>query len=517
MSLHHIIKKGMRAAFYARHSTAKQNIETQRAFVEKFIVAYECTKIDDEYLDENVSARKNKLEDRQSLMKLINDISTNKFDLVVVYQQDRLSRDPSEHLFLRSLFNQANIPIVVASSHTLYDSGDILTNIFRDGLSQYEVETLRIRTRDTLATLHSQGLWTGGKPPFGFKYVSKTNPIEANENELRVVTEIYKLFNEKLSLQTIATILNEKYYKENPKPYLNKQRIKRVILNPIYAGYLIHKKGKDISSWNIVKTDLISRPIMTFDEWMHVYTLYITRKTENINNIISKTQFYLRGLLYCGQCDQQLRHKNQINSKGNGSRWYFCKSVSCNYKLEVNELHEHCTKEIQLLIENDYDDLLENAAMKRQQLIDITIQKLDRLKDDIKKIKHTLQLIDTKINAATPNDTNIVGNLDNSQQLTIIDMLKSYRQKTEQEYHNLLQDVVKIERTKKMYESPGFITNFLEDLTPSDLELNANDLNIYQRLILQLVEKIIVIPIGSPSPKHVVDHVELQIKLHNSR
>src|SRR5690606_12142173 len=100
------------------------------------------------------------------------------FDLIVVYQQDRLARDPSEHLFLRSLFKQANIPIVVASTNTLYDSGDLLTNIFRDGLSQYEVETLRIRTRDTLATLHEQGLWTGGKPPFGYKYVSKTNPIE---------------------------------------------------------------------------------------------------------------------------------------------------------------------------------------------------------------------------------------------------------------------------------------------------------------------------------------------------
>jgi len=93
-------------------------------------------------------------------MRLINYVSLKKFDLVVVYQQDRLSRDPNEHLYLRSLFANENIPIVVACTHTLYNTGDLLTNIFRDGLSQYEVETLRIRTRDTLATLHQQGLWT---------------------------------------------------------------------------------------------------------------------------------------------------------------------------------------------------------------------------------------------------------------------------------------------------------------------------------------------------------------------
>lgn len=515
MTLEHIIKAGMRAAFYARHSTAKQNIETQRAFVEKFIIDYDCKKITDEYLDENVSARKNKLQDRHSLMKLINDISLNKFDLVVVYQQDRLSRDPSEHLFLRSLFKQANIPIVVASTHTLYDSGDLLTNIFRDGLSQYEVETLRLRTRDTLETLHIQGLWTGGKPPFGYKYISKRNPIEADEYELGVVKEIFKLFNEKVGLQTIATIINKKYYTEMSKPYLNKQRIKRIILNPIYAGYLVHRKGQDIDSWHIVKTDLICKPILTFNEWMNNYTLYLTRKNESKNNIISNTNFFMRGLLYCSDCNQQLQHKNQINSKGHGSMWYFCKTGTCNYKLEVNELHIQCIEFVKILFYDFYEELMEHAAIKRQQLIELSSKRLDKLDHNIRKIKRTLQAVDTKINDATPIVTNIIENIDKSQKLTIIDMLKGYRKKTDDEYHSLLKQKGNAKRTKTMYESPNFITQVLKDLTPSDLELTDNELCIYQRLIIQLVEKMIVIPVGLPDKRRVLDHVELEIKLNS--
>lgn len=517
MSLHHIIKDVMTAAFYARHSTAKQNIETQRAFVEKFLSSYGCKKLEDKYVyvDENVSARKNKLEDRQSLMRLINDISTKKFDLIVVYQQDRLARDPSEHLFLRSLFKQANIPIVVASTNSLYDSGDLLTNIFRDGLSQYEVETLRIRTRDTLATLHEQGLWTGGKPPFGYKYVTKINPIEPNEFELLVVKDIFRLFKEKLGLQTIVKLLNQKHYSELPKPHLNKQLVKRILLNPIYAGYLIHRKGKDISSWSIVKTDLICEPLITLNEWENIYTMYITRKSESRTSIISKTNFWMRGLLYCANCKQELQHKNQINSMGKGNLWYWCRSSSCNYKLKANEVHTQCKDFINLLINEFTDDLLEHASNKRQQLIDQSLQQLIGLEHKIEKTKNILSTIDVKLNTLATSGSNIITSFNQNQQVTITDMLKGYRKKVEDEYIYLLSDKTHVTRITKMYESPDFVASSIKEMSDTGLVINSNEFNIYQRLIFQLVEKVIIYPIGVPSKKQVLEHVELEIKLNN--
>jgi len=154
-----------------------------------------------------------------------------------------------------------------------------------------------------------------------------------------VVKDIFRLFNEKLGLQTIATLINKRYFAEKPEATLNKQRIKRILLNPIYAGYLIHRKGMDISSWSFVQTNRISSPIMSLDEWMNTHTLYTDRKFEAKHNVISQTEFLLRGLLYCAKCNQKLQHKNQINPQGHGSSWYWCRSIICNYKLQVNEVH----------------------------------------------------------------------------------------------------------------------------------------------------------------------------------
>lgn len=210
----------MKAAFYARHSTASQNINTQRAFVQKFVELYSCD-IAVEYLDENVSARKNKLEDRSQLKKLLDDIDKKIFDFVVVYQQDRLARNPSEHLFLRSLLSEAGIPVVVASTHALYDSGDLLTNIFRDGLSQFEVETLRIRTKDTIATLHQQGLWTGGKAPFGYTYDKEHRVLLSVQEELSIVKDIFTALRQKLSLQSISELINQNTIAQKTKSCTN--------------------------------------------------------------------------------------------------------------------------------------------------------------------------------------------------------------------------------------------------------------------------------------------------------
>jgi len=67
-----------------------------------------------------------------------------------------------------------------------------------------------------------------------------------------------------------------------------------------------------------------------------------------------------------------------------------------------------------------------------------------------------------------------------------------------------------------MYEAFDFITRSLSVLSASDLEIKTNDLNIYQRLIFQLVEKLIIYPVGIPNKKHVLDHVELEIQLNHN-
>ncbi|EBK2060070.1 recombinase family protein, partial [Salmonella enterica subsp. enterica serovar Typhi] len=105
-----LIRPGMKGAFYGRHSTDRQNMETQKVMAYDFAKKYGCTVVC-EYLDAAVSARKKQLNDRPGISQLLRDARDRKFDFVLMNYHDRIARNPMEHQEIRKRLKECNIPV----------------------------------------------------------------------------------------------------------------------------------------------------------------------------------------------------------------------------------------------------------------------------------------------------------------------------------------------------------------------------------------------------------------------
>lgn len=132
-----------------------------------------------------------------------------------------------EHQKIRMILAGCNIPVVISSSESLYDSGDFIVDLIKDGTSKMEVDNTRIRTRDTAKSILLKGKWTGGKAPFGYRYDKVNKTFSQCEEELEIVDSMYKLYRNREGFQSIAHLISRQYGKS-----ISKATVRWIITNP---------------------------------------------------------------------------------------------------------------------------------------------------------------------------------------------------------------------------------------------------------------------------------------------
>lgn len=104
--------------------------------------------------------------DRPALTRLLADIAAGKFDTVVVYKVDRLTRSLSEFAKIVEVFERhgATFVSVTQSFNTTTSMGRLTLNKLLS-FAQFEREIAGERIRDKIAASKKKGLWMGGLPP----------------------------------------------------------------------------------------------------------------------------------------------------------------------------------------------------------------------------------------------------------------------------------------------------------------------------------------------------------------
>ncbi|MEH7418975.1 recombinase family protein, partial [Neobacillus drentensis] len=414
----------MKAVFYGRHSTDKQNLNTQLSRAYQFAKKYEV-KIIGEYTDEAVSSRK---KHRKGLMSLIEDAELRKFDFVIVYDHSRLARIPEDHQVLRVTMDAFGIDIVECLTETVYSKSAIITSTVKDALAKYELDKIRLVTKDSIKTLAQKGLWTGGPAPFGYKYFSKY-PRKRNKNgerkdtktykeilsnlpeemhsnirdgkfekvdhELMLVKEVYSLYKVGYGFDSIASKMPKNSYRGKN---WDKDKVKQIIVNPFYAGYIAIRKRNPKSKnttnerteWIMTESDLI-QPVITKSEWEFCYQLYERRKNKEIPPNYFKTNFWLTNLLFCKDCKTEIKGKDQ-RSKGYGKRIYYC--PSCGSKFLESDVHSEVKNYLTSFHTMKIDEIVRKIQMKIESQCEELIEKIDLLRNIVLEVEK--KLVDLK-------------------------------------------------------------------------------------------------------------------------
>src|SRR5450755_467587 len=157
-----------RSALYVRVSTEEQAqfVYSINGLLEKLDMACKLYGWDPlpPYIDEGVSGKNL---DRPQMKKLIRDARAKRFDFVVIYKLDRLSRRLSDLITLRDEFENAGVGIRSATEpfDTTNSAGKLLFNML-GSFAQFEREMIIDRTKMGLRRRMKEGKWNS-RPPFG--------------------------------------------------------------------------------------------------------------------------------------------------------------------------------------------------------------------------------------------------------------------------------------------------------------------------------------------------------------
>lgn len=322
-----------RALAYVRVSSQRQingeSPETQKAAIEEY-AKKNGIEIVDTFYDE---AKSGKNIDREELQKLLAYAQKHKgkIDHVIVYKMNRASRDMESYIMGFRVKLKAMGITVRSATEPIDDSvlGQFM-ELFSVLVGQVDNDTKRGFTLDNMRALAHQGYWQ--HPPLvGYEThkipndIGKLRPTLKPSHMAPKVTEVLERFSQggitKAELtRYAATIgLRSRYGKK-----LSEDRIRKLIENPVYAGYVADSftKGELVEGKH---EPLISRDIYELNQTL----LHGKQKRDGEIHLKFNPEYPLKGLILCTHCKKPMYASAPKTGAGGRSPRYHCSRSSC--------------------------------------------------------------------------------------------------------------------------------------------------------------------------------------------
>ena len=135
--------------------------------------------------------------DRPALQRLLRDARNGKFDMVVVYKVDRLTRSLKDFTKIIEILDSAGVSFVAVTQqfNTSTSMGRLTLNVLLS-FAQFEWEIISERTRDKMAASAKKGKWLGGYPVLGYDIDFERKRLVVNEREVPIVKYMFRIYLE---------------------------------------------------------------------------------------------------------------------------------------------------------------------------------------------------------------------------------------------------------------------------------------------------------------------------------
>lgn len=356
-----------KAVGIVRRSDLKQkgnaSLETQSEAIRTKAIneGYHIVKI---FTDDANSAYHKVVTKRQAMNDLLETVLTeNEIEAVLFYEESRLSRKIYDFpLFVHDVIKRERpqIKFFSTSRSGEWDAYDIVSVInFATAANESVKKSSRAKDgqKISLGKLNRPG----SDVPYGYKLIFPEDESDKetsskkiigeqilNSNQATIVLFIFFLASWGHSQEKIAKLLNDANIPSPKNKEWSSGTIDYILDNDQYLGHL---------PWNIRshlntsrkkqrgEYDLIfnhHEPIISIPLWNITHQTIELHKSKGKNN---NTQFYLRGVLYCQNCNEELISKNETpqNSK---KEYLVYRCPSCKHKLKIEEIHNEIINEL---------------------------------------------------------------------------------------------------------------------------------------------------------------------------
>lgn len=281
-----------RAALYIRVSTLEQaqegySVGEQRERLIAYCKAQDWL-IADIYVDGGYTGSNL---NRPGIQKLMSE--TEKFDVVLVYKLDRLSRSQRDTLYLiEEIFrpNKVDFVSMQESFDTSSPFGKAMIGLLAV-FAQLEREQIKERTWMGRVARAKTGLHHGGgNIPIGYDY--EDGKLIVNPYEAEQVRKIYEWYLSGASLKAITDKLQDAGYTNKYSSYNSWSSARNILENETYIGRL-HFGG--------VVVDHAHEAIIT-EEQFNAAQILRGKRREQFGSHAFQSKHVLTGLLFCGHC-----------------------------------------------------------------------------------------------------------------------------------------------------------------------------------------------------------------------
>lgn len=281
-----------RAALYIRVSTLEQaqegySVGEQRERLIAYCKAQDWL-IADIYVDGGYTGSNL---NRPGIQKLMSE--TEKFDVVLVYKLDRLSRSQRDTLYLiEEIFrpNKVDFVSMQESFDTSSPFGKAMIGLLAV-FAQLEREQIKERTWMGRVARAKTGLHHGGgNIPIGYDY--EDGKLIVNPYEAEQVRKIYEWYLSGSSLKAITDKLQDAGYANKYSSYNSWSSVRNILENETYIGRL---------HFGDVVVDHAHEAIIT-EEQFNAAQILRGKRREQFGSHAFQSKHVLTGLLFCGHC-----------------------------------------------------------------------------------------------------------------------------------------------------------------------------------------------------------------------
>lgn len=310
-----------RAAIYARVSSSAQRdahtIESQLHVLRPF-VASRGWKLVAEYLDDGRSAATGKLEKREAFARCVADATARKFDVLVIFALDRLTRttDAIERAQILGPFQRAGVQIVTPSEEI--DLRTMLGELYATMHAIVAAEENRKRAeriKAGKARAIAEGRKPAGPTPYGLAYDRASGRWSIDPVRGPIVAEIYRRVIAGESCQSIAIDLHDRGVPRPRSSMWTRHFVWRIVRQRYPAG----EWSPDRASRAVIRVPAI------VDEatWQLAQERLIEHHKRGLVRV--KHVYLLQGLGVCGHCGEPMAIRS-ANHRAKTRAAYVCRA-----------------------------------------------------------------------------------------------------------------------------------------------------------------------------------------------
>lgn len=308
-----------KVAIYLRVSTSYQIDKDSLPMQRKDLIAY-CSLIlgTDNYEIFEDAGYSGKNTDRPGFQEMMRRIRLGEFTHVLVWKIDRISRNLLD--FAEMYEELQSLRVVFVSKNEQFDTstaiGEAMLKIILV-FAELERNMTSERVTATMISRASNGLWNGGRVPFGYNYDSEKLEFSIREDEAEVCRILKNDYLENKSLTITSRLLNSMGFHTRAGAEWTPNAVWIIASSPFYAGIYRYNRYKGTENrtenpadeWVMVPNH--HPAIFTLEE--HQQMTAILEKNSRQRNSLGKQRKHpgdnlhiFSSIAYCGKCKNKM-------------------------------------------------------------------------------------------------------------------------------------------------------------------------------------------------------------------